>query len=305
MVKKTIVSDTSGVRIDTYLAGLNKDMSRSYIQKLIDDGHVLAGEKKVKSNYKLRHGEIITMDIPDPVELKVDAEKIEIEILYEDDDIIVVNKPQGMVVHPAAGNYSGTLVNALLGRCSNLSGINGVMRPGIVHRIDKDTSGVLLVAKNDFSHKNLAEQIKNHTVNRRYIALVEGVLNVDRGTVEGAIGRHHTDRKRMDVVAGGKPAVTHFTVLRRFKEYTLIEAVLETGRTHQIRVHMSHIGHPVVGDPLYGVKKQRFKLNGQALHAAVLGFLHPRTNEYMEFKAELPSYFDDLVRKLSVNEIRG
>lgn len=298
MVNKTVKSDISGVRIDSYLANIMEDMSRSYIQKLIDDGYIKVNETQVKANYKVKIGDIITMCIPDPVQLEINAEDIEIEILYEDDDIIVVNKPQGMVVHPAAGNYSGTLVNALLGRCSSLSGINGVVRPGIVHRIDKDTSGVLLVAKNDSSHKNLAQQIKEHTVNRRYIALVEGVIKNDRGTIEGAIGRHKIDRKKMDVVQGGKPAITHFKVIERFKNYTLIEAILETGRTHQIRVHMSHIGHPVVGDPVYGIKKQKFNLKGQALHAAILGFNHPKTGEYMEFKAPLPSYFGNLLNKI-------
>jgi len=300
MIQKIIVSGEDIVRIDTYLANNIEELSRSYIQKLIDEGSIHVNDKIVKSNYKVKQNDAIDIDIPEPVELNVNAEDIELNVVYEDCDVLVINKPQGMVVHPAAGNYSGTLVNALLNHCSDLSGINGVMRPGIVHRIDKDTSGLLLVAKNDLSHKNLAEQIKEHTVNRRYIALVEGVIKVDKGTIEGPIGRHRTDRKKMDVVTLGKPAVTHFKVLERLKGYTLIEAKLETGRTHQIRVHMSHIGHSVVGDPLYGIKNQKFNLNGQALHAAVLGFMHPRTGEYMEFEAPIPKHMEKLLE-----DIRG
>lgn len=295
MGRKTVIAGESGMRIDSYLAKNMEELSRSYIQKLIDEGKVYVNNTIIKPNYKVKQDDVISIDIPEPVKLEVVPENIELDIMYEDDDVIVVNKPQGMVVHPASGNYSGTLVNALLKHCHNLSGINGVMRPGIVHRIDKDTSGVILVAKNDLSHRNVAEQIKEHTVNRRYITLVEGVIKVEKGTIEGAIGRHHTERKKMDVVAGGKHAVTHFVVLERFKSYTLVEAKLETGRTHQIRVHMSHIGYPVVGDPVYGIKKQKFKLKGQALHAAVLGFVHPRTGVYMEFKAPLPLYFKELL----------
>lgn len=304
MNPRVIKSENSGMRIDSYIAETNKDLSRSYIQKLINDGSILVGNKSVKSNYKVKIDDVITIYIPDPVELAVIAEDIKLDILYEDVDIIVVNKPQGMVVHPATGNYSGTLVNALLKHCDNLSGINGVMRPGIVHRIDKDTSGVLLVAKNDFSHKNLAEQIKEHTVNRKYLALVEGEIKTDSGTIDGPIGRHHTDRKKMDVVQNGKPAVTHFKVIERFRNFTTIEAKLETGRTHQIRVHMSHIGHPVVGDPVYGKKVQEFHLKGQALHAFILGFLHPRTGQYMEFSAPLPQYFEELVSKIRMKDLK-
>lgn len=295
---QNIEADESGVRIDLYISKKIENLSRSYVQKLIDESNISVNGKQIKSNYKVKKGDSISVCIPDPVKLDVAAEDIDLDILYEDDDIIVVNKPQGMVVHPAAGNFSGTMVNALLNHCKNLSGINGVMRPGIVHRIDKDTSGVIIAAKNDISHKNLAKQIKDHTVNRRYIALVEGVVKPDSGTIDGPIGRHPVDRKRMDVVLNGRPAVTHFKVIERFRNYTLIEARLETGRTHQIRVHMAHIGHPVVGDPVYGLKKQRFKLKGQALHAAVLGFVHPRTGEYMEFKAPLPSYFQELIEDI-------
>lgn len=304
MDQKIIVSDASGIRIDSYIAAALKDISRSYIHKLIDDGQILVGENKVKSNYKIKLKDVISVNIPAPVELDVNAEDIELDILYEDEDIIVVNKPQGMVVHPAAGNYSGTLVNALLKHCDNLSGINGVMRPGIVHRIDKDTSGVLLVAKNDASHKSLAAQIKEHTVNRRYIALLEGVLKTNSGTIDGPIGRHHTDRKKMDIVQNGKSAVTHFKVIERFKGYTLIEAKLETGRTHQIRVHLSHIGHPVVGDKVYGLKNQVFDLKGQALHAVLLGFVHPRSGVYMEFNAPLPRYLEKLINLIRASDLR-
>jgi 23S rRNA pseudouridine1911/1915/1917 synthase len=290
-----------GPRIDSYISGCFEDISRSYVQKLIEDKQILVNDKTIKSNYKVRKGDRIRVSIPSPTVLEIEPEDIRLDILYEDEDLIVVNKPQGMVVHPAVGNLSGTLVNALLKHCSTLSGINGVIRPGIVHRIDKDTSGVLVVAKNDLSHRNLSEQIKEHTVTRKYIALLEGVIKSDKGTIEGSIGRHKSDRKKMDIVEDGRHAVTHFTVLERFKNYTLIEARLETGRTHQIRVHMSHMGHPVVGDPVYGIKKQRFNLKGQALHAAVLGFLHPRTGEYMEFDAPLPDYLKSLIEKIRNN----
>lgn len=305
MDKRRITCEDAGIRIDSYLKDAVDGVSRSYVQKLIDDGDVTVNGKTVKSNYKSKKGDVIDIVVPDPVKLDINAEDIELDILYEDDDLLVINKPQGMVVHPAAGNYSGTLVNALMKHCTNLSGINGVMRPGIVHRIDKDTSGLLLVAKNDKAHKNLAEQLKEHSVNRRYLALVEGVIKNDKGTIEGNIGRNPNDRKKMDVVAKGKPAITHFYVRERFKNYTLIEAKLETGRTHQIRVHMAHIGHPVVGDPLYGIKKQKFRLKGQTLHAAVIGFIHPTTGEYMEFEAPLPDYFQKLIQNIRNMDSEG
>ena len=301
MNQKTIISNENGVRIDSYISRECEELTRSYIQRLIEDGQIQVNKQIVKSNYKVRNNDIIIIDIPEPIKLEIIPEDIKLDILYEDEDLIVVNKAQGMVVHPAVGNYSGTMVNALMKHCTDLSGINGVMRPGIVHRIDKDTSGVILVAKNDFSHRSLAEQLKEHSVNRRYIALVEGVIKADKGTIDGAIGRHHTDRKKMDIVSGGKHAITHFKVIKRLNNYTLIEAVLETGRTHQIRVHMAHIGHPVVGDTVYGIKKQKFNLRGQALHAQVLGFIHPRTGKYVEFKAELPSYFNELISDIEKN----
>ncbi|MDO6354371.1 RluA family pseudouridine synthase [Caloramator sp. CAR-1] len=293
-----VESNDVGKRIDVFLSEKIEDMSRSRIQKLIEDNKIKVNAKEIKSNYKIKNGDEITVEVPKPVMLQIQAEDIDIDILYEDDDIVVVNKPQGMVVHPAAGNYTGTLVNALLKKCKTLSSINGVIRPGIVHRIDKDTSGVLVVAKNDYAHQHLAEQIKEHTVKRVYIALTEGVIKQDQGTIDKPIGRHPIHRKKMAVIENGKRAVTHFKVLERYKENTLVEARLETGRTHQIRVHMAYIGYPLVGDPVYGFKKQKFNLKGQALHAMVLGFIHPRTGEYMEFSSPLPDYFQNLIEKL-------
>jgi 23S rRNA pseudouridine1911/1915/1917 synthase len=294
----TVSNEDVGQRIDTFISEKIEDMSRSHVQKLIGENNVFVNNKEARSNYKIRIGDIIKVVIPEPVKLNLVAEDIAIEILYEDEDIVVVNKPQGMVVHPAAGNYTGTLVNALLGKC-NLSGINGVIRPGIVHRIDKDTSGILVVAKNDVSHNNLAEQIKNHSVTRVYVALVEGIIKDDEGAINAPIGRHPIERKRMAVVSrNGRNAITHYRVLERYRENTLIEARLETGRTHQIRVHMAYIGHPLVGDPVYGYKKQKYKLKGQALHAKTLGFIHPTKCEYMEFTAPMPEYFQNLLNKL-------
>jgi 23S rRNA pseudouridine1911/1915/1917 synthase len=293
-----VESNDVGKRIDVFLSEKIEDMSRSRIQKLIEDNKIKVNAKEIKSNYKIKNGDEITVEVPKPIMLQIQAEDIDIDILYEDDDIVVVNKPQGMVVHPAAGNYTGTLVNALLKKCRTLSSINGVIRPGIVHRIDKDTSGVLVVAKNDYAHQHLAEQIKEHTVKRVYIALTEGVIKQDQGTIDKPIGRHPIHRKKMAVIENGKRAVTHFKVLERYKENTLVEARLETGRTHQIRVHMAYIGYPLVGDPVYGFKKQKFNLKGQALHAMVLGFIHPRTGEYMEFSSPLPDYFQNLIEKL-------
>lgn len=300
MKKETLIADESGVRIDTYLANELKDQSRSYLQKLIDDGDVTVNTKRIKSNYKVKAGDVIEVTIPDPVKLDVEPENIDLDIIYEDNDIIVVNKPKGMVVHPAAGNYSGTLVNALLAHCEgSLSDINGVIRPGIVHRIDKDTTGILVVAKNNEAHEGLSEKLKVHDINRVYTAICEGVIKEDSGTVDAPIGRHPVDRKKMAVnTRNGRHAVTHFKVLERFKNATLIEARLETGRTHQIRVHMSYIGHPLLGDEVYGRKTQKFKLQGQALHATVLGFEHPVTGKYMEFSSELPEYFKELIVKL-------
>jgi len=295
-----ITSDISGVRIDAFLSSKIEKYSRTYFQKLIENGMVRVNGKNVKSNYKVKLEDRICVDIPEPQKLDVKAENIDIEVLYEDDDILIVNKPKGMVVHPAAGNYSGTLVNALMAYCGDsLSDINGIIRPGIVHRIDKDTSGVLVVAKNNAAHESLSALLKKHEIKRIYIAVVYGIIREDSGRIEAPIGRHPTERKKMAVnTKNGRKAITHFRVLERFRDCTYIELRLETGRTHQIRVHMSYIGHPLVGDAVYGSKKQKYDVDGQALHAKVLGFVHPRTGEYMEFEADIPEYFKKLLEEL-------
>lgn len=288
-----------GVRVDKYLSANIEGKSRSFIQGLIDSDSVIVNEKKIKSNYKLKDKDIIEVIMPEPVELDVKPEKLDLNIIYEDKDIIVLNKPQGVVVHPAPGNYSGTLVNGLLYHCNDLSGINGVIRPGIVHRIDKDTSGILVIAKNDEAHNVLAEQFKEHSIKREYYALVEGKFSKLEGTIDKPLGRNKKDRLKMAIVEDGKRAVTHYKVLEQYNNNTsLIKCILETGRTHQIRVHMASIGHPLVGDPLYGSKKQKFKLKGQVLHAKTLGFIHPTSKEYMEFDSELPKYYLDLLEIL-------
>ena len=294
------IQEDQQMRLDKYLAEQFPEQTRSYLQKLIKDGEVTVNGKNVKTGYQLSKGDEVSVNIPEPKELDVEPQKMDLDIVYEDDDVILINKPKGMVVHPAPGHTTDTLVNGLLYHCKdNLSGINGVARPGIVHRIDRDTTGILIVCKNDMSHNSIAAQLKEHSINRRYRALVHGNLKDDTGTVEGPIGRHPIDRKKMAInEKNGKPAVTHYTVLERFGNYTLIECKLETGRTHQIRVHMTSIGHPLVGDEVYGPAKCPFKLQGQCLHAMVLGFVHPRTEEYMEFSADLPKYFEDLLRKL-------
>ena len=297
------VSDTDqGTRIDRYLAEQLTDISRSYLQKLIGDGQVTVNRTgSVKANYKVCAGDQIELEIPVAVEPEIMAEDIPLDILYEDQDLLVVNKPKGMVVHPCPGHYSHTLVNALMYHCrEDLSGINGVMRPGIVHRIDQDTTGSLLVCKNDYAHNFLAQQLKIHSITRKYRAIVHGNLKVDTGTINSPIGRHPVDRKKMAVNhKNGKEAVTHYRVLERFGSYTYVECQLETGRTHQIRVHMSSIGHPLLGDALYGPAKCPIPhLQGQTLHAMVLGFVHPVTKEYMEFTAPLPEYFEMLLKRL-------
>lgn len=294
------IQENQQMRLDKYLAEQFPEQTRSYLQKLIKEGQVLVNGKSVKSGYQLSRGDEVSVNIPEPKELDVEPQKMDLDIVYEDEDVILINKPKGMVVHPAPGHTTDTLVNGLLYHCKdNLSGINGVARPGIVHRIDRDTTGILIVCKNDMSHNSIAAQLKEHSINRRYRALVHGNLKEDSGTIEGPIGRHPVDRKKMAInERNGKPAVTHYTVLERFGNYTLIECKLETGRTHQIRVHMSSIGHPLVGDEVYGPAKCPFKLQGQCLHAMVLGFVHPRTGEYMEFSADLPEYFEELLRKL-------
>ena len=276
-------------------------MSRAHLQKLLKDGGVTVNDRSVKSSYKVMEGDKIQLDIPEAVEPEIVPEEMDLDILYEDKDIILINKPKGMVVHPAAGHATGTLVNGLMAHCrGDLSGINGVMRPGIVHRIDMDTTGVLIVCKNDQAHNAIAEQLKVHSITRKYYAIVHGVVKEDEGTVHAPIGRHPTDRKKMSInEKNGKDAVTHYRVLRRFRRFTYIECQLETGRTHQIRVHMASIGHPLLGDHVYGPAKCPFSgLQGQTLHAGVLGIIHPTTGEYMEFQAPLPEYFETLLKKL-------
>lgn len=290
----------AGERIDKFLSDSLPDVSRSYIQKLIKDGQVTVNQKTVKSNYKLNAGDLLSMEEPELQEPDIEAEDIPLDILYEDSDLLIINKPKGMVVHPSAGHYSGTLVNALMHYCKeNLSGINGVLRPGIVHRIDMDTTGSLLVCKNDFTHNHIAEQLKVHSITRVYHAIVHGVIKDDEGTINAPIGRHPIDRKKMSINhKNGKEAVTHYKVLKRFKNFTYIECRLETGRTHQIRVHMSSISHPLLGDAVYGPAKSPYKLQGQTLHAKTIGIIHPRTEEYIEVNAPLPEYFSDLLKKL-------
>ena len=287
-------------RIDRYVAELADSLSRSFIQKMIKDGTLLVNGKPVKASYRVQAEDEISFTLPEAVEPDIEPEDIPLDILYEDEDLLVVNKPKGMVVHPAAGHYSGTLVNALMYHCrDSLSGINGVMRPGIVHRIDRDTTGSLIVCKNDTAHLSIAAQLKEHSIVRRYRAIVHGVIREEEGCVDISIGRHPADRKRMAAgVKNGKEAVTHYKVLRRFGQYTYIECRLETGRTHQIRVHMEHIGHPLLGDPVYGNRRSPFRLEGQTLHAMVLGFVHPRTGEYVETVAPLPVYFEHLLEIL-------
>ncbi len=294
----TIEEENVGKRLDLFVSENEVDMSRSFVQGIIEKQQVKVNGQIKKSNYKLRIGDQVQVELAEPVELQVEAENIPLDIIYEDSDVIVINKPQDMVVHPAPGNYTGTLVNGLLHHCKDLSGINGVIRPGIVHRIDKDTSGILVVAKNDKSHNSLAMQLKDHSMKRTYYAIVEGIVKEEEGTVRTNIGRHPVERIKMAVVKDGKEAITNYKVLERFKSNTLVECRLETGRTHQIRVHMAHLHHPLIGDQVYGYKKQKFKLQGQALHAKNLGFIHPTTGEYMEFDSQLPEYFQDILDKL-------
>lgn len=296
-----VAEEAEGIRIDRYLAQKCGEISRSYLQKLLKAESVLVNGKAVKTNYKVTAGEIVDLEIPEAVEPEIEAEEMDLDILYEDEDIILVNKPKGMVVHPAAGHYTGTLVNGLMYHCrDNLSGINGVLRPGIVHRIDMDTTGVLIACKNDMAHSSIAAQLKEHSITRKYYAIVHGVVKDEEGTVNAPIGRHPTDRKKMSINhKNGREAVTHYRVLERFQQFTYIECQLETGRTHQIRVHMASINHPLLGDQVYGPAKCPFRLQGQTLHAGVLGIVHPRSGEYMEFTAPLPEYFEDLLIKLA------
>ncbi len=301
MLRFVVGEEDGDIRIDKYLSGCCEDMSRSFLQKLLKEGSVLVDEKPVKSSYKVDGGDVVTLDVPEAVEPEILAEPMELEILYEDEDVVLVNKPKGMVVHPGAGHLTGTLVNGLMYHCrGQLSGINGILRPGIVHRIDMDTTGILVVCKNDQAHKSIAAQLKEHSITRRYWAIVHGRIDEEEITVDAPIGRHPTERKKMSIHArNGKPAITHITVIKQFKGYAYVECRLETGRTHQIRVHMASIGHPLLGDRVYGPDKCPFpQLRGQTLHAGILGFVHPRTGQYMEFNAPLPEYFRHLLDKL-------
>ncbi|HAN09391.1 MAG TPA: RNA pseudouridine synthase [Clostridiales bacterium] len=298
----TVDKDDEGERIDKYISEQYEEYSREYIKKTIIDGNVTVNGMQVKQNYKVKANDEILMQIQEPQELQILPEDIKLDIRYEDEDIIIINKGQGMIVHPAPGNYTGTLVNALLYHCKgNLSQINGVIRPGIVHRIDKETSGVIVVAKNNAAHSKLAEQFKEHTINRKYHAIVFNNFIEDKGTIDLPIGRHPVDRMKMTVTdRNSRRAITYYKVLERFGDFTYVECKLETGRTHQIRVHMAHKKHPLLGDEVYGPTKQPYNLRGQALHAKVLGFMHPRTGEYVEFVSELPEYFVKLIEKMRI-----
>ncbi|WP_041966006.1 RluA family pseudouridine synthase [Mesobacillus selenatarsenatis] len=296
-----ISEEQAGDRIDKVVSTLDADWSRSQVQQWIKDGSVLVNGAQVKTNYKCSLNDKLEITIPEPEVLDVIAEEMDLEIYYEDADVLVVNKPKGMVVHPAPGHLTGTLVNGLMAHCKDLSGINGVLRPGIVHRIDKDTSGLLMVAKNDMAHESLVNQLVAKSVTRKYKALVHGIIQHDHGTIDAPLGRDQKDRQSMTVVDNGKHAVTHFNVIERLKDFTFVECQLETGRTHQIRVHMKYIGYPLAGDPKYGPKKT-LDIGGQALHAGLLGFEHPRTGEYLEFEAPLPEFFVKLLNDLREND---
>ncbi len=300
------VENSENVRLDAYIASKQSDLSRSNIQKLIDSGDILVNNSIKKMSYKVQEGDVIHINVPEAREANIKPENIPIDIIYQDNDIIVVNKPKGLVVHPADGNPDGTLVNAIMAICKDgLSGIGGELRPGIVHRLDKDTSGLLIVAKNDKAHRLMSEQIKNREVRKIYIALVKGVVAENEATIDMPIGRSTKDRKKMAVRKDGKEAVTHFKVLKRYPSYTLLEVKIDTGRTHQIRVHMAEIGHPVVGDMVYSSGKNEFGVEGQMLHAKSLDFKHPITGEQMHLEAPLPKYFEDVLDKLSsIEEIR-
>ena len=296
-----VMEEQEGERLDKFLSIIYPDSSRSFFQKLIKEDSVLVNDKPQKASYRMIVEDVVTIHFPDAVSTTIEPENIPLDVLYEDEDLLIVNKPKGMVVHPSAGHYNGTLVNAIMYHCKDsLSGINGEIRPGIVHRIDMDTTGSLIVCKNDNAHVHIAEQIKVHSVNRIYEGIVYGNVKEDEGTIEGAIGRHPIERKKMAINdKNGKPAITHYKVLERFGNYTYMQFKLETGRTHQIRVHMSSIGHPLLGDALYSSGKSAFKnLSGQTLHAKTIGFIHPSTNEYMEFSAPLPEYFEKLLSQL-------
>ncbi len=300
MTQSFIISpDQEAERLDKVLSLWNPDLSRSFFQKLIKDGQILVNGSSRKANYRVEEGDTVSVTIPKAQEIEILPENIPLDILYEDTDLLIVNKPKGMVVHPSAGHFSGTLVNAVMYHCKDsLSGINGAIRPGIVHRIDMDTTGALIICKNDIAHIKIAEQIKIHSVTRRYLGIVKGIVTEDSGTIRGSIGRHPIDRKKMAInERNGKKAITHYRVLQRFSSHTFLEFTLETGRTHQIRVHMASIGHPLLGDCVYSTGKNPWKLQGQTLHAAVIGFVHPSTGHYLEVAAPLPEYFQALLKK--------
>lgn len=297
-----ITENEAGMRADVALAAL-LEITRSNMQRLLEEGRAVKSGKVLKSNYKVKLGDEIIVELPEPQPLDVQPENIPLDIIYEDEDVVVVNKARGMVVHPAAGNYTGTLVNALLYHCHNLSGINGVIRPGIVHRLDKDTSGIMICAKNDAAHLSLSEQIQNKTAQRTYLAVVRGNIKNDSGTIETQIARDKNDRKKMSVVTeGGRQAITEYEVMERFGKYTIVKCRLKTGRTHQIRVHMEYLGYPLVGDPKYSPMKTPFSINGQALHSLTLTFVHPRTHEQMSFEAPLPEDMKKIVTRLRLGQ---
>lgn len=299
MYKYIVKNEDKGKRLDRYVTEQNAEITRTAVQRLIDEKNILVNGKEQKASYKVNENDVVEVEIPEPKKIEIKAEDIPIEVIYEDNDIIVVNKPKGMVVHPGNGNVDGTLVNAIMAKCGDsLSGIGGEIRPGIVHRIDKDTSGLLIVAKNDKAHVNLSEQIKEHKVKKTYIALVRGVVKENEATINMPIGRSKTDRKKMAVCKDGKNAITHIKVLKRWEHYTLLQVNIETGRTHQIRVHLSYIGYPIIGDYTYSNGKNEFGIVGQCLHAQKLEFKHPTTNKIMELEAPLPEYFQEIIQKL-------
>jgi 23S rRNA pseudouridine1911/1915/1917 synthase len=297
--KLLVAEEMEGERLDIFVTENLEGISRATVQNLIKAGQILVNGQPFKASYHLREGEEVEVELPEPQAVTIEAQNIPLDIIYQDEDLVIVNKPKGMVVHPAHGNWDHTMVNALLYHIKDLSGINGELRPGIVHRLDKDTSGVMVVAKNDSAHRSLAEQIKVHSIKREYTALVHGVIKENLGTIDAPIGRSKLDRKKMAVVKDGRTAVSDYEVMQRFGNYTLVKVSLMTGRTHQIRVHFAHIKHAVVGDPLYGTTKKHFDLESQALHAHRLGFKHPRSGEYMEFTSPLPQYFEDILTKLT------
>ena len=299
MYKYIVKNESQGKRLDKYVTEQNTEITRTAVQRLIDEKNILVNGKEQKASYKVNENDVVEVEVPEPKKIEIKAEDIPIELIYEDSDIVVVNKPKGMVVHPGNGNLDGTLVNAIMAKCEgSLSGIGGEIRPGIVHRIDKDTSGLLIVAKNDKAHVNLSEQIKEHKVKKTYIALVRGVVKENEATIDMPIGRSKTDRKKMAVCKDGKNAVTHIKVLKRWEHYTLLQVNIETGRTHQIRVHLSYIGYPIIGDYTYSNGKNEFGVVGQCLHAQKLEFKHPITNKIMELEAPLPEYFQEIIQKL-------